>query len=254
MSGTRPDRRQCSPAVAPRGDPGCGPGRAGSAASCSLLAAPARAPAAACEEGGVGETPSNSNSRLQSASCSLAPARCRRVRASKANLPPPLHVSMPSVAVGKPQRPGRGQRSVAEGPGLRRRPAARGTSGEAGRGSGALVGKSKAVRAARVVGSLWVGKVGCFCEPLQASTQRTNRKQPTTGMWTQQVGFYSIPSLPTVTKIQELMGPGKPSRRVKQGGGSQLERAPQEEQLSYSQGPRLSQKKKSDLGLLSFIS
>lgn len=172
MSGTRPNRRPCSPAAAPRGDRGCRRDWAGSGAGWSPLAAPARAPAAVRGEGGVGETPGNSNSGRQSSSCSLAPARCRRrVRASKTNLPPPLPVSMPSAAVGEPQRPGPGQRSVAEGlRGPRRRPGAQGTSG--GRARGARVNKCKAVRVPWVVGSLWAGKVGCFWELLLASVQK----------------------------------------------------------------------------------
>lgn len=140
VRGTRPNRRQGSPAAAPRGDRGCRLGWAGSAAAAgwSRLVAPARAPVAVREEGGVGETPGNSNSGRQSSSCSLAPARCRRVRASKTNLPPPLPVSMPSAAVpGEPQRPGPGQRSVAESSGSRRRPEAPGDKwGASPRGAG----------------------------------------------------------------------------------------------------------------------
>lgn len=61
---------------------------------------------------GGGETPGNSNYRRWSSSCSRAPAR-RRVRAPasacEAKLPPRPPLSMPSAAVGEPQRPGPGQ-------------------------------------------------------------------------------------------------------------------------------------------------
>lgn len=117
VRGTRPNRRHCSPAVAPRGDRGCGPHWPGSTAGCSLLAAPARDPATARRRGrGWGNS---WQLQVPAPELQLQPraSRLPRVRASEANLPPPLPMSMPSAAVGESERPGPGQRSVAEGSG-----------------------------------------------------------------------------------------------------------------------------------------
>lgn len=179
VRGTRPNRRQGSPAAAPRGDPGCRLGWAGSGAGCSRFAAPARAPAAVREEGGVGETPGNSNSGRQSSSSSLAPARCRRrrVRASKTNLPPPLPVSMPSAAVGEPQRPGPGQRSVAKDspppP-----PLAGSSRGQVGaRARGARVSKCKAERVTIGCGKFVGWKGGLLLGAFASKCSKDNQKQ-----------------------------------------------------------------------------
>lgn len=113
VCGTRPNQRHCSPAAAPRGDRGCGPHWPGSTAGCSLLAAPARAPATARRRGrGWGNS---WQLQVPAPELQLQPSASPlpRVRASEANLPPPLPMSMPSAAVGEPERPGPGQRSVA---------------------------------------------------------------------------------------------------------------------------------------------
>lgn len=117
VRGTRPNRQDSAPGAAPRGARSSGPGSARPGAGSLLLAAPARAPAAAREEGGVAGNSRQLQLRAPSSRRSRASARRRRrrVRAPRSQPAPAPASEHAQCRRGRAERPGPGQRAAAGG-------------------------------------------------------------------------------------------------------------------------------------------
>jgi hypothetical protein len=118
VRGTRPNRQDSAPGAAPRGARSSGPGSARPGAGSLLLAAPARAPAAAREEGGVAGNSRQLQLRAPSSRRSRASARRRRrrrVRARRSQPAPAPASEHAQCRRGRAERPGPGQRAAAWG-------------------------------------------------------------------------------------------------------------------------------------------